>query len=599
MTKKRCVIDNSQGAIVGYLRKSDVKFPAKSTVEERRKIVEDLKRFRTSELIQDAANAGVGPITEWYCDMDISGTGKYLDKRTDFLRMTQRAKEGKIRVVVTRDLSRANRSLVNNEIWIEELKRCNVQLIAEDLPQTGSESVNKLSRRNLGAFYEFMAERTGELIRSHHFTEVSEGRWVGRTIDMWGLRYNPETKGYDYDPFTADRAIFVYETFNTCLGVAGATAREMNRLYQENAPRATLSPRGSEWATDMVLDFVRLSVYRRKAYYTLWADIGGRRERESSISVDMPHLIPEVIPPDIVAETDRFLEERAPWREELQQRQKAGRLEHTYTGLLKCGDCGANMVTLKNPDGRGGKGEIRWVSWLCQNAAMGECVHPRKISTQQYRLDALIKRAILLAFDLSKEEQQAKKRPARSRVARGTENMDRQLAEIDRRIAAAEQMYEGGSIGYTWEKLQSRLGQLTEERNRLLALKTVDEPEKISTATLTPKQWREMRERIDLIWDSDEICFDKSKSAYLRTLGLRADVVVSVRAPKRRRAGNERQYPGPVTVRVHVEALGRTDERAIEISETEEEFKAYAHWRASFGNMGGRPRKKPVGISDG
>lgn len=163
----------------------------------------------------------------------------------------------------------------------------------------------------------------------------------------------------------------------------------------------------------------------------------------------------------------------------------------------------------------------------------------------------------------------------------------------------ANEMYEAASIGFTWEKLQARLRELNDERTRLLALKSQEQDGHDPTATsLTPAQWTSLREKLDEVWQSGEICFDRVKSAYLRALGLKVDVAISVRQPNRRRSGNDRQYPGPVTVTVHIDAVSRVGTSGITLTETEEQFKEYSHWRASFGNLGGRPRKKPIHITE-
>jgi hypothetical protein len=108
----------------------------------------------------------------------------------------------------------------------------------------------------------------------------------------------------------------------------------MNSRFQAGDPRATLSPRGKSWGQGMVSEFVRSPIYRRVVSYNdLW--------------LPSPDLIPEIVPPGVIAETDRLIQERQPYCDNIAETKRACRHGYTYSHLLICGQCGRPMGPMR------------------------------------------------------------------------------------------------------------------------------------------------------------------------------------------------------------------------------------------------------------
>jgi hypothetical protein len=369
--------------IGGYLRMSNVHFPDDCHgLAERQAFIDDLRRVRKAELVADAARRGES-IEALYDDLGVSGRGQLLQKRTDFERLRLDARAGRVRTVYARDLSRLFRDLVQQELWFAEMESCGVGVQAQDLPFAPDPATRRLLRQQMGAIHEYAALRQGAIIQSVLSQRVAAGLWVGRCHSVWGLTYRPELEGFAFDPETADRIRLVFEAFVACAGVAGQAARRLNDMVRAGEPRATRTPFGSDWCCGQVLGQVRNPLYRRRTTYR-------------GATVDAPALIPESVPPTLVAEADRLLEARAPRFDACAGPARRRRQLYTYTGLARCGNCGGTLSPVLGLGADGGK-DGRWVSWRCagRTARTGCDVG---FSVSQARLDALTGLALAAAL---------------------------------------------------------------------------------------------------------------------------------------------------------------------------------------------------------
>lgn len=390
---------DASAAVAGYVRVSHLEFPVdRRDPADRQAWVEGLRHLRRAELASDAARDGQ-VITAWYDDLGVSGLGEARARRADFERLRADASRGRIRAVYARDLSRLFRDLLQQELWFAEMEACGVVIHAQDLPFTPDAATGRLLRQQLGAMHEFQARRQGAIIQAILRERVAAGTLAGMGHSYWGLRFNHVTKAFAFDPATADHACLVFETF-VAEGGAAAAARTLNALVEEGHPRATLTPRGRPWTDNLVLLRVRNAVYRRRVAF-------------AGVVRDVPALIPEVVPPALVAQADALLAARNPGP--APPRQTYAR--HVYGGLLRCGVCGAPVYSTRSgsrprPTATGGSvsadgadpvsagrtsPDRRPVTWSC-SAANVDTGGGHGGMVSQERLDALVGRALAQAF---------------------------------------------------------------------------------------------------------------------------------------------------------------------------------------------------------
>ena len=561
---------NLNGLIGGYLRISDVKYPDDcDSAPDKELFIDKLRRVRMSELIQDAARDGC-KIDIWYDDIDVSGTAKNLIKRLAYQEMIKDARARKLRAVYARDLSRLGRFLIEQESFFLQLERFAVDVRVADLPSSGDPAARILVRQQLGSLNQYMATKNGQVIKQTNRERVRMGQWVGRTRNEWGLRYNKQTKFFDFDPETADYARLVYETFIKCRGFARQTALRLNELHREGHPRASLAPRGGMWTGTTVLRLVQSATYRRKiCYEDLVIDVS-----------NAPEKIPEVIPQDLIAEADRILTVRAPLNAIMSEKHKAGRLDNTYGGILFCHHCGFRMTALRNPDSRGGRGPVRWLSWVCGQGSDGERrLCKWKLSIQQYRLDSLVGEGLRMMLDLYERENFAPTSDRRVKHPSPKSTTAEALALLDQRrnrLLGILETCEPEAL----ETINKRLKAIADERIKLKETPTVAaELEEAAIATLTRREWSTLSARLNSVWKTPDDMLSHEKHDLLKTLQVKVVVNILPRETKRRKEGNARTYAGLLGVQLHVGALGMKGDQALRLLETKDAYEAYNVWK--------------------
>ena len=619
MKKKRPL--NTTGAVGGYLRVSDVKakFPDTCTsLPDREAFVESLRRLRMSELIADAEAQGE-TITAWYDDMGISGTGEYLALRTDFDRARLDAKSGTLRKLYARDLSRLFRDLVQQELWFADMEKWGCDVAIKDLPFIADAATRILLRQNLGSLNQYMATKTGELLRLTHGQRVKAGLWVGRGTSMWGLKYNKETHQYDFDPLTADPIRFVLETLAESKGVAGQAARRLNEAWQAGHPRATLTPSGKLWTAQFVLRYARNRLYAREVHYFKGAPDEFIQYR--------PDLIPEVVDPALVAEVRRLLEMRAPGNLENAEKARAARLDYTYSQILACGTCGGRLMTRRPTDSVTGRtqtppGEVpRWISWACKSATCVSVPVADRCDgfghVQQRRIDALMGEGLAYALKVYGEQnfgalsrtgrQRVEKRPKKREGYSGKAgflsaegdkaSLEGALIALETRRKRFHQMY-AGEIIQDMAELQGYLAEIDQEKARILerlaATDGADGGRPLAAPAprpaLSEAQWERFGERVAALWKEPEMQpLNLTKYDLLKSLDVRAAVRT---LPRRTKTLKNKPRIGPITqkekagknlrgkvvIEMEVGALGLTGEHKLILTESDEAYQVYWHW---------------------
>jgi DNA invertase Pin-like site-specific DNA recombinase len=562
-------IPHPDARVGGYLRVSNVHFPPDCrTPEQRTDFVDGMRRVRMAELAADAAGHG-DEIAVWYDDMGVSGRGEFLARRTDFERLRLDARQGRVRAVYARDLSRLFRDVVQQELWFNEMKDCGVRVQAQDLPFATDPATQRLLRQQMGSIHEYMAERQGAVVRAVLEQKVLSGQWVGRTRSVWGLTYDPAAKAFAPDPATADHARVVFETFVACGGVGGRTARRLNQMVREGEPRATRTPWGSEWNTALVFVQVRNPLYRRRTVY-------------GQVDMDAPDRIPQVLPPGLVAEADRLLAERAPIFAACSTPARQRPTPFTYTGLARCARCGWALSPVRSR-GEDGRQAGRWVAWTCA-APPQKTGCDSQFSVRQARLDALVARALAVALAPPGGEYREE-----TRVRLGEPRMDSdpallvpslesKLLHLSRRRDRYLEMCAAGLLT-DQALLQQRLETLAREeaylRGRIAEVHA-------ALAGRPPRGREEARRlaraRLAALWgDTPEAVatlppvLDEGRRAFLQELGAVLRILIHPREARERRPGNLHRYGGLVTLTLEAPALGLTGQRVVTVTETQEE----------------------------
>ena len=393
MPDKERMSDKERGAVAGYLRLSSLTVPAgigQGPAWEA--FLQGIRAPRMTHLAEVAALQNLA-ISVWYEDFDRSGRGEFLQRRTSFEALTQAARSGRVRLIFAADLSRLFRDLMQQELWFLEMETLGVRVVVPDLPFAIDASTRLLLRQEIGMINEYVAGRTGAILSAILAEKVEQGLWVGRTQSLWGLRYDSHSKGFEFDDATAQSVRHVYLTFNAENGNSYRTAKRLNAEVQAGSPEAVKRPYGGPWDITGIMNCVRSPLYRRIA--TL-----------QEVAVPAPHLIPEIIPVDVLEETDRLLAERANLHGTVARWLAKEQAPLPYSRRLFCGECGGMLQAYRTERHAGGS-PGRYVSWVCNRAAT-KGLHPGQgcqaaAKLPQFRLHALLSRGLRELFQADKE----------------------------------------------------------------------------------------------------------------------------------------------------------------------------------------------------
>ena len=573
-------------AVGGYVRLSRLVFPPEClTLPQRRAHVDQLRDVRRRELQADAARFGQ-VITLWYDDMGVSGRGKYLDRRVDFARARRDAARGALRTLYARDLSRLFRNVVQQELWFAEMEDLGVCVRAEDLPFMSDAATRRLVRQWMGAYHEYSSARLGALIAATMRSRIRGKLSLGQGTSRWGLRYNPDTRAYDFDPDTADKACLVFETFNKCQGNAGRAAQCLNALIAEGAPRATHTPSGRLWTSTLVGQQVRAAAYRRIVKF-------------AELREPAPDRIPEVVPPGVVAEADAWLAARRPRQAPEPRLSRAPRF--TYAFLLRCGYCGSE---LRPHASRPREGQAQWAAYRCSGTDLAHAC-TMQFSVQQRRLHRLLGRALGAAFAAHAHDYLASQPgPAAAGPEAVAAALDREAAQLKRRRERFLELF-ALEIITDPDELQSHLGRI-DMRLAFLSGQRAPAPERppgkkakaapgpgagppsgpgaVPPPGPTPQgAFEALRRRFAEVWPRDwDLLNDPEKHALLTEMQARIAVRVQALAPRARGAGRRPQrLGGAVSVSIELPAFGLIGMRALFAAETDAEMADYRRWHVA------------------
>lgn len=258
--------------------------------------------------IRDWASRNGHIITETYIDDGISG-GKALEDRPSAQIMLADAKAKKFQGIVTKQLDRLGRDLLDMVRFYRESQRAKQKLVfvKEDFSDDPS---GRLQFALLAAINQYQREDVGRKVRDHNRYLAQSGRWASGIAPL-GYRYSKESKEITVDDERVPDIIAVFQAFVDNLGNCSAAARSLNNAGVRTLP-------GGMWRDDSVKVAVSNPLYR-----------GYIRYQEIRTPVEIPRIIPE---PLIVA-ADALISQS------VTQSRSASNV-YTYSRLIQCSVCG-------------------------------------------------------------------------------------------------------------------------------------------------------------------------------------------------------------------------------------------------------------------
>ena len=411
-----------------------------------------------------------------YADEGITGTS--AAKREDFQRMMADMEDGKIGIIITKDLSRLGRNQLHTGLYIEErFPQFGVRYIAinDNVDTENAESNDLMPFKNL--FNEWFVRDTSRKIRAVLKAKAERGERLG-TRAPYGYRKDPGTKKLIVDD---EAAAIVRRIFAMC--ASGSGPSQIARiLKKEQILTPTMYAYTRYGITHTCLD---------TAHPYNWSDSAIANLLENEIylgnTINMKHssrsykdkrrvehpreecLVFENTHPAIIT--------REVWDVVQRVRKNKRRLtkmeeQNKYSGLVFCADCGSNMVLHRAHTMSASYNHFTCRTYkkdgeACTGHYIRECVLDEVVLEDLRRVTAMAREhpekfAAYIGSRQSTELQREIRRQEKELAA-----MRKRKAELD---TIFKKLYEDSVLGrITTEQFQMLSGSYTEEQNQIAA----------------------------------------------------------------------------------------------------------------------------------
>lgn len=292
-------------------------------------------------------------LCEIFADKGVSGTS--TRHRKEFLRMVECARNGKVDLIITKEISRFARNTLDSISYTRELKRYGVGVIfvLDNLDTRDPDAELRLTI--MASLAQDESRRTSERVKWGQKRRMEDGVVFGRSLLGYDVKDGKMT-------INEEGAEIVRLIYHKCINEGKGTHTIARELLEEG-----IKPlRVQEWSNTVILRVLRNEKYcgdlvQKKTYtpdYLTHEKKYNHGEEEFVILRD--HHEP-IITREMFEEANRILDGRSLSPE--------GKAKHSnrypFSGKIKCGICGRSYVARYKPRYNGS----RYKAWRCGEAA--------------------------------------------------------------------------------------------------------------------------------------------------------------------------------------------------------------------------------------
>lgn len=292
-----------------------------------------------------------------FSDKGTSGTS--LKNRTDFKKMINLAKAGQADLIITKDVSRFSRNIVDAHVIIEDLKEhgIGVYFLAQGLNSLNEGDWEILS--NFALMAENESRSTSKRVKFGQQMKMQMGVTFGRK-EMFGYRIEKDDYGKEYYKIMEDEAAIVrkiYEWF-----AAGDGTHVIARRLEANGIK-TLRYRNG-WSNTVILRILRNEKYmgdlaQGKTYTPNVMNHKKKYNRGESFRCYIEDHHDRIVEKDLWYKVQNILKEKEPSEEQ--------KIKHSnrywLSGKVFCGVCGGRYISCTKK-----KKTCTYKAWVCFEA---------------------------------------------------------------------------------------------------------------------------------------------------------------------------------------------------------------------------------------
>ena len=294
---------------------------------------------------------------ELFSDKGISGTS--LKKRDAFIKMINLAKAGQVDLIITKDVSRFSRNIIDALSIVKELKKYNVAVyfLAQGLNSLNEDDYEKLSGFVVQAENE--SRSTSKRVKFGHQMKMQMGVTFGRK-EMLGYRIEKNEKGEQYYKIVEDEAEIVRNIFEWFAN--GDGTHVIARRLEANGIK-TLRYRNG-WSNTVILRILRNEKYvgdllQGKTYTPDAMSHEKKYNRGESFQCYIEDHHTPIIERDLWNKVQNILKNKEPSEEQ--------KIKHSnrywLSGKVFCGVCGGRFISCNKK-----KKTCTYKAWVCFEA---------------------------------------------------------------------------------------------------------------------------------------------------------------------------------------------------------------------------------------
>ncbi len=324
-----------------------------------------------------------------YIDEGITGTR--ADKRPQFMKMVRDAKAGTFDLILTKEVSRFARDIVDCVQTVRELLGYGVGVLIEDINLNTMDSDAEFRLSIMAIVAQEESRKTSERVKFGYRQTMKEGKRHGATPPI-GYCFNNENNGYSVDESKAAIVAYVFEEY--AKGELGT-----RRIAKELANKGYLNHSGNPYHPSTIERMIRNPVYKGyivngKSYKPSYREDRKiqRPSEEWQIHYD-PERVPPLVSDALWERANAVLSERSKRMAgvDCKATDVSGNGKYAYSNRIVCDehDCGYHRAVSRwTVDGLQKRAEY-WRCSLYQKFGRKQCDAPLLYKRD---LDAIMRR---------------------------------------------------------------------------------------------------------------------------------------------------------------------------------------------------------------
>ncbi len=253
-------------------------------------------------------------------------------------RMMVRLRMGEFSHLVVWKIDRISRNLLDFASMYAELKKLGITFVSKNEQFDTSTAIGEAMLKIILVFAELERQMTAERVTAVMLSRANNGQWNGGRVP-YGYDWDPKAKLFTVNENEADAYRFMCSQYEE--------KQSLLRVCDEMNSRGIPTKTGGQWNAVGVHKILTSVFYKGVYRYNVHSDGRGVKKRDSSEWVEIEGHHPALIDDERFDRIVRMLKKnvrKGPKRGDTY----TGKAIHIFSGLIVCGNCGANMTATKD-----------------------------------------------------------------------------------------------------------------------------------------------------------------------------------------------------------------------------------------------------------